>query len=236
MFITLLSVIICITCGLCYYYVTEVMEPKSVENDRNEEEEEVITETAVSSFQGSYETQTKQIRMSWSLQSADQTVVSLKLFNGENYLADVTNLNSYVLNQAVYQFPGGENSFILKAEFDDGSMIEKETKVTIDYFSSISCATDSAENGVLVKLTYRYQKGIDLKIPRIVVNSLPYEYIFTFKESKKDESENGFITETTIFEIDSRMAETEETINTRWIFDSIGMSYDFAVKIPAKAK
>lgn len=232
-FILLLSVVLFITAGLGVYYVNNVMELPN--NDQDAVDAETTTKkSGINSFQGVYDSNTRQIRMSWSVQQGEEKITALKLYNNQNFLADVTNLNSYVLNQTVYQFPGGENNFILKAQLDNGEEKEREAKVTVDYFSTITCTTENSDIGIFIKLTYTYQQGVDIKVPRIVVNSMPYGYTFNYRESKKEEPKDGYITETTIFEVDSRMAGTEETVNTRWVFDSIGMSYDFPVLIPAK--
>lgn len=235
MFILLLSVIMIITVALGVYYVNNVMETKPKEEPvEKPNDDDVDKSTAIASFQGAYDTKTKQIRLSWSLQQGDQALTSLGLYHDESFLADVNSLSSYVLNQAVYQFPGGENVFILKGTLENGDKIEKEARITIEYFNSISCTTEPSDNGILIKLTYKYHEAANVETPRIVANSLPYNYKFNFKESKKSDPEDGYITGTTIFEVDSREAQTDEKVTIRWIFDSIGMSYDFPITITAK--
>lgn len=236
MFVLLLSVIIIITVALGIYYVNNVMDVQPKELPKEEPSEEpAVKNTDISSFQGTYDTKSKQIRLNWSLQQGNQKITSLKLYHDDNFLADVNTLNSYVLNQDVYRFPGGETSFVLKGILDSGEKIEKETRITIDYFTSINCTTEPSDIGILIKLTYKYHESVSVETPRIVANSLAYNYKFNFKETKKEEPENGYITQTTVFEVDSREALSEEQVTIRWIFDSIGMSYDFPITIPGKA-
>lgn len=233
MFVIMLSVIIAITLGLGYYYVTNIRETKPIEKPDDPITDE-STETSISSFQGVYDTKTKQIRLTWSIKNGDQKVSSIKLYHNDSILADVSTLNSYVLNQTVYQFPGGNNSFIIKVFLEDEAVLEKTTNVNIEYFSTIECKTEPSDIGVLVKLTYQYNSSAKIGVPRIVANSLPYQYDFIYKETTKEDLDNGFIKETTIFEIDTRQATTEEKVTVRWIFDTIGMSYDFPITLSIK--
>ena len=86
----------------------------------------------------------------------------------------------------------------------------------------------------MISLTYKYREGTDVQTPRIVANSLPYPYKFNFKETKKEKPVDGYVTATTVFEVDAREAESDEEVTIRWIFDSIGVSYDFPITINAK--
>lgn len=233
-FICLLSVIIAITLGLGYYYVTNVREPKAIDKVPGKTVTDVNKKTAIDSYQGAYDTKSKQISLSWTIVQYDQKVTSIKLYNKDSILADVSNLNSYVLNQGLYQFPGGNNEFVIKVTLDNGEVLEKSTTVNIDYFSSIECKTEISELDVLVKLTYEYNASVSIDIPRIVANSLPYNYEFKYKETMKETLENGYVKETTIYEIDTTQAKTTEKVTIRWIFDSIGMSYDFPITLTQK--
>lgn len=233
-FVFLLSVIVMITAVLGIYYVTYIKKTDPqlpVINAPMEKEEK---ETAIASFQGSYDSEAKQVRLSWSLQQGEQKITSLKLLHDDNTVADVNALNSYVLNQDVYRFPGGENTFVLTGTLENGETIEKEARITIEYFSSIDCTAAESENGMMISLTYKYREGTDVQTPRIVANSLPYPYKFNFKETKKEKPVDGYVTATTVFEVDAREAESDEEVTIRWIFDSIGASYDFPITIIAK--
>ncbi len=227
-FIILLSVIVAITMGLSIYYALFVKGP----NDNKVESNPPMQEkkmAKVQDFKGYYGND-KQIHLSWNIVPYQSVITSVELYHQGTMIADVSNLNSYTLPQSVYQFPGGENAFTLNVQLKDEDMIRAETTVTLDYLTSVNCTSKESEEGMLVTLSYRYEKGLHVTVPRIAVNAASYDYRFSYKETIKTEDGNFMIEETT-YEIDTRYAQASSKVTIRWIFDSLNRSFDFPLEI-----
>ncbi len=226
-FIMLLFVIVAITIGLSVYYALFVKTPNnSLESSLLIEESKIAK---VQDFKGYYGND-KQVYLSWSIVPYQSTITSVQLYHQDTMIADVSNLNHYTLPQSVYQFPGGENTFALHVQLKDEEMLYAATTVTLDYLTSVNCTSKESEEGMLVTLSYRYEKGLAVSVPRIAVNTTSYDYRFSYKDNIKTE-EGNFIVEETTYEIDTRYAQASSKVTIRWIFDSLNRSFDFPLEI-----
>lgn len=232
-FIILLSIIIVITTGLTVYYAFFV----KADNISNIEENAAAPEqkkAKVQDFKGYYGSD-NQVYLSWNIVPYQSTITSISLYHQDVMIADVSNLNHYTLPQDVYKFPGGENVFALHVQLKDEEMIRAETTVMLDYLTSVQCTSKESEDGILVTLSYRHRKDLEVAVPRITVNTVSTEYRFSYKDTIKTE-DGDFIVEETTYEINTRNAQASKQVTIRWIFDSLNRSFDFPLEIKAKAE
>lgn len=173
------------------------------------------------------------VHVTWAIDRADQELSSLRLYYGETAIGgEMKDLSSFSMAQSVYQFPSGECTFTLKASFSNGTNLEKEVTVFINYVMIVSMKEEAVADGVLLKLTYKYDQTNPVKEPRIKLfntNNLPYGV--TYQETTREQSGNMETAVTTYKISTAQLMPGTYSVTVRWFFSDMNVSDDYQVQI-----
>lgn len=231
-FVSLLSTLLCITIFFGGYLLMnqpkKPSEPSPTPPPPVEEQTPEIT-----SLEGNYD-KDAQVTLHWSINRGDETIKSVRLYQGERQLGgDMNGLTSYSFAQNLYQFPTGDVKFRLQVNFENGEELSKEVTIFIVHVLNIQMTSENVEDGVLLKLSYQYDAANPVAIPRIKtlndVYKQPFEFIY---QDTIRETSGSLESATTTYKIGTtKVAEGEYKYTIRWIFDGLNTSKDFPIKI-----
>lgn len=183
-------------------------------------------------FTGEYDSTNKEVNLSWKL-STTSGLKRIRLYwikseGVETELLDVTNYASYALSQSAYGLTTGENTFKIKAFYEEDKVVEETLTVDLPMILSISQTENMKSNGEAdVTVTYVYGKQHPVNPPKIIVNSNP-EVAMTWKLVDTKTSESGdFITAKTSYHFTWSATSIIEPFNIRWYFADIQFGQDF---------
>lgn len=191
-----------------------------------------VNDPEITTFEGSYGHDAA-VHLSWSIDRADQELESVKLYYGDHALGgEMKDLTSFTMAQSVYQFPTGDCTFTLKAKLSEAGEISKDVTVFINYVVNIDMQTEQTADGMLLKLTYSYDKENPVSVPRIkFINSGNHPYELSYQETQREQSGN-MEKAVTIFKLGTEQLEAGTYhLTVRWIFDGLNISKDYDVEI-----
>lgn len=232
-FLGLLGALLCITVFFAVYLIM---------NQPKESNDPVITpppvveedsDPAINSFEGNYG-KDAQVTLSWSIDAGTEDIKSIKLFQGERQLGgDMKDLTSYSFAQNLYQFPTGDVKFTINVELSNEEIMSQDASVFIRYVLNISMKEEKSEDGIILKLSYQYDKNNPVAVPRIKIlnNQTAQPFEFTYQDTKT-ETNGSLESAVTSYKIGtSKVASGTYELSVRWIFDGLNTSKDFPVTI-----
>lgn len=232
-FVALLTIIVVITAGLAIFYI--VNNPSEAADPEEHDKTKPVTQksdTQISSFDGVF-TNDASVKLTWGIAVNKQKVTRVDLYHGDNLIAAVSDLNTYVLPLNAYQFATGENEFTLKVVLADDKIIEKKTKVNVDPVFDASCNVENTTGGVLIKVSYKYGSANPVRSPTInAINTYGNPFSISYVDTIKGEQEGAYTNATTIYFLDtSKMSSGAFNYNIRFIFKDVSLSFDFPVTV-----
>lgn len=237
-FVFLLSVVLFIIIALgIYKYITKKSDTTTSSKDDVVEQVETVTKknAEITFLDGEYNQRTQTMRVNWNISQNNEEIYKVALYLNNNYIDDVRSFSYYDLLMGSYRYPTGTNELKLIMTTNDGKVIEKKTKVFVDYLISAVQSEKQANDSTLVTLTYVYEKAHPIKVPSIVTDGSVAEgarYINTTYVEK-----DGLITAQTTYAFYwSDRPINYQQFMLRWKFNDIKESRDFQVRkgIPAQ--
>ncbi len=234
MFVGLLSVLLIACIGFGGYMLIQKSENEKV--ILPPEGEETAEKTAsISSFEGSYGRDAT-VYLNWTIDRNNQELQSVKLFHdGKQIGGEMKDLSAFAMAQSVYQFPSGNCTFSLRAEFADDVVVSKDINVFISYVMDIDMVSEEVDDGLLLKLKYAYDKQNPVSVPRIkFTNGGSTPFAVSYQDTKQTVS-GTIIHAETIFKLNTdNLAPGSYPVTIRWIFEGLNISKDYNITVNKK--
>lgn len=225
----LLVLLIC-----CVFFGGYIWTQRSVQDPSHQNVPPVKEESqpSISSFEGTYGHDAA-VHLNWTIDRADKQLLSLKLYYGDSEVGgEMKDLSSFSMAQSVYQFPTGNCQFTLKALFSDDVEVSKEVSVFISYVQKINMQKEESETGVLLKLSYTYDKNNPVSVPSIkLLNTGNHPFAVAYQDTKREQNGNLERAETTYVVDTSKLEPGDYHFTIRWIFNGLNISKDYNVDI-----
>lgn len=233
MFVSIFMILIIIVGGLGVYSFSQKKPQEENPTPPQIDNPETETTFEITSFEG-YVDKTNKVVLNWSIKDDARKITNVTLYHNDIKLAEVKGFSSYAFSQDIYRFPGGDNVFTIKVETKD-EVKTKEASVFIDFIQERKVNMVETESGYDMQMTYRYDKNMDLGVPRILlINTQNQTCQYAYKDQTIYE-EGNYAYVTTTYSIDTKDVKPGRyQMELRWIFESIGKSYDDVITIEKK--
>lgn len=236
-FIFLLCLLLIISLSLFgYTYVQSFIITSTPKSTKEETKQTTInkTDVAITGFEGNYSRSTQMIKLEWSYQKNQADIKRIKIYLDSQELVTVTSYTSYELSREQYGIPTGDNVFTLSIEQSDGTIVEQDCTIFVDYVLSAEQSVEDSQGLSKVTLTYQYLEQQPVDPPRMILLDSDISYLSTYDAGTSIiKTENGIVTAQTTYGIEwnvyQAQGELNEQYSIRWSFKDIADSMDFTV-------
>lgn len=233
-FVSLLSIISLITCGLGLLYLWDNQGPSTMfPSANNGEDNKEKKHTYISNFSGGFSNDSS-INLNWQISEYEKEKVrSIELFHEDVLIANVNNLKAYSLPLDVYGYPTGMNNFTLKISLENDKEIKKTIGVKIDEIFNSRCVLEEVNGGILIKMYYSYYNKDSIGTPNINVSDTKGNpFNVKFHESAVIDSSGVYINAYTSYFLDtSSMENGDYSYHIRFIFKDKDLSFDYPIVV-----
>lgn len=191
-----------------------------------------VEEPKITWLSGDYR-RNDQILIMWATNIAVDQIKSINLFYGNQQLGgEMKHLTSYMLDEKLYQFPTGKNTFELVVTLINGKQLKEVVEVEISPVVNIQMETETKDQTFYVHLSYMYNSGEPVKIPHIIIpNSTTYNWQVFYDTTIRKQG-TPLDTAITTYKISlANVSEGTHSLTLRWFFEGLNISEDFTVSL-----
>ena len=229
MFVSLLSMIVAVTIGIGIYSLVN-QEAQAVEIKPQEPAVEPAKEPSIAYLGADFKSGNT-IRISWNIETVDQTISSVALYCNENKLADVDDLSYFEMPLGVYQFFGNV-PFTLKVSFADGTTLEKSVSMQIPKVLSPKQSIEVTQDGVLLTFHYKYYKEDQIDIPTLyLMNTGTVAWDVKFESNQIEGQEGVYVNAQVVYRVSAKaLSNGLYGFDVRYVFEEVSQSFNDRVE------